>query len=143
MKRKFILILLVVFAIVNLNLISNVYASESKKTNKSKRGDITFESTPQSGGGTKDVDLDDYKVEQINGANKLQSKSNVVIGAITTIGVVVSVVALIGIGIRYMLSSVEEKADIKGTLVPYIIGACLVFATSVIVGIIFDFGRAL
>ena len=56
----------------------------------------------------------------------------------TTIGSVVSIVTLIIIGIKYMMGSVEEKANYKKTLLPYFIGAIFVFAASTIVGTIYN-----
>lgn len=54
------------------------------------------------------------------------------------VGSVISVIALMIIGIRYMMSSMEEKAALKGVLIYYIIGAVLVFATSNILSIAYN-----
>lgn len=64
---------------------------------------------------------------------------NGLITIITTIGIVVSVIVLIILGLKYMLGSVEEKAAYKKTLLPYVIGAALVFAASAIAGGIYSF----
>lgn len=61
-----------------------------------------------------------------------------ILGRIQVIGSIISVVALIVIGIRYMLSSVQEKANLKGVLIYYIIGAVLVFATSNVLSIVYN-----
>ena len=55
------------------------------------------------------------------------------------IGVIVSVVALIIIGIKYLLASVQEKAEYKKTMMPYIIGFGLTFAASMFAQIAYDF----
>lgn len=70
------------------------------------------------------------------GSSKEMTKR--ILGMVQAIGSVVSVVALVIIGIRYMISSVEEKANMKGVLVYYIVGAVLVFATSNILGVAWD-----
>ena len=57
------------------------------------------------------------------------------LGIVQVIGSIISVIALIIIGIRYMISSVEERASMKGVLVYYIVGAVLVFATTNILSI--------
>lgn len=74
-----------------------------------------------------------------NQSNVLENAGNSVFKMITTVGIVISVVVLIILGIRYMIGSVEERADYKKTLVPYLIGAALVFAASTIAQIIYDF----
>ena len=61
-----------------------------------------------------------------------------IITAITTVGSVLSVVILIVIGIKYMVGGIEEKAEYKKTLMPYVIGCILVFAASTIAGAIYQ-----
>ena len=72
------------------------------------------------------------------GDTKLLAIGNDIIGQIQLIGSVVSVLTIIIIGIRYMLGSVEEKAEYKKTLMPYVIGATFVFAASAIAGAIYN-----
>lgn len=67
-------------------------------------------------------------------SNKMISR---LLGIIQVIGSIISVVALIIIGFRYMFSSVNEKAELKGILIYYIIGAVLVFATSNLLSIVY------
>ena len=40
-----------------------------------------------------------------------------------------AVISGIIIGIKYMLGSAEEKADIKGLLIPYIVGCVIIFGS--------------
>lgn len=68
----------------------------------------------------------------------LKKAGNTVITVLGTIGVVVSVVVLIILGIKYMLGSTSEKAEYKKSLMPYVIGAALVFGASVIAQIIYE-----
>lgn len=63
---------------------------------------------------------------------------NSIITILTTIGSVVSVIVLILIGLKYMMGSIEEKAQYKKSLMPYVIGATLVFAASTLAGIIYN-----
>ena len=64
---------------------------------------------------------------------------NSIIRILSTGGIVVSVVVLIVLGIKYMMGSAEEKAEYKKTLMPYVIGAALVFAASTIAQIVYNF----
>lgn len=68
----------------------------------------------------------------------LKNIGNHIIAPISVIGSFVSVFALILIGVKYMLGSVEEKAEYKKTLLPYIIGCIMVFGIINILGIIYD-----
>lgn len=72
---------------------------------------------------------------------RMESKVENILGIIRTVGIVISVVMLMAIGIKYMLGSVEEKADYKQTLKPYIIGAFILFTGSLIPEIIYKFAQ--
>lgn len=61
-----------------------------------------------------------------------------IVGKLQVVGSVISVVALCVIGIRYMLSSLEEKAEMKGVIIYYVIGAILIFATSNILSVVYN-----
>jgi len=60
-----------------------------------------------------------------------------ILGTLQVIGSVVAVIALIIIGFRYMFSSLEEKAQMKGVLIYYVVGAALVFATSNLLSVVY------
>lgn len=57
---------------------------------------------------------------------------------IQVIGVALSVIVLVILGIKYMIGSIEEKADYKKAMIPFLIGTVLITATSTIVRIIAD-----
>ncbi len=61
-----------------------------------------------------------------------------IIGPLQVIGSGLSIIIFIAIGIKYMVSSVEEKAGFKETMMPYIIGAIFIFASSNIATIIYN-----
>lgn len=61
------------------------------------------------------------------------------VSILTSIGIVISVVVLAVLGVKYMLGSVEERADYKKSLMPYFIGAMFVFGASTIANIIYKF----
>ena len=57
-----------------------------------------------------------------------------IVGVLQVAGTIISIIALIIIGIRYMSSSLETRSQIKGVLSYYLIGAILVFCTSNVLG---------
>ena len=65
-------------------------------------------------------------------------KVNVVLTAIRNIGIIVSVAAVMVIGIKFMLGSVEEKAEYKKMIPGYLIGTFLVFAVTVLPDLIYN-----
>lgn len=75
----------------------------------------------------------------VKNASKLGDMAGVIIGVLQAIGVVASVCIIIVIGIKYMLGSVEEKAEYKEEMKPYIIGSALLFVIPNLVQIIYTF----
>lgn len=69
----------------------------------------------------------------------IQSFGNKIVSILTSVGIVLSVIVLIVLGIKYMMGSAEEKAEYKKTLIPYIVGAALIFAASTIATVVYNF----
>lgn len=61
-----------------------------------------------------------------------------ILGIVQTVGTVIAVAILVVLGIKYVMGSAEEKASYKKSMIPYLIGAVLVFATTNIVGVLFS-----
>ena len=55
-----------------------------------------------------------------------------IVDIITTIGIIVAVVVLLILGIKYLMGSASEKAEYKKTMIPYLVGAILIFGASAI-----------
>ena len=82
---------------------------------------------------------EEYKptsTSSVSGATRLEEIGNDIIGIVQVIGAISSVVALILIGIKYVMGSVEEKAEYKQTLKPYLIGAIMLFGITNLLGIV-------
>lgn len=64
--------------------------------------------------------------------------ADTIVGVISIIGTVVAIVGIMVLGIKYMMGSVEQKAEYKKTMIPYIIGCVFIFAITRIVSIIYS-----
>lgn len=86
------------------------------------------------------VNPDDFKPGGMTDTdvNKVVNKVNPIIGTIKTVGIVISVVTLIVLGFKYMIGSVQEKAEYKKTMIPYLVGAILLVTVTQLVGLIAD-----
>ena len=78
-----------------------------------------------------------------NDTDQITALGGRVMGIIQTVGVVVAVIILMVLGIKYMMGSAEEKAEYKKTMMPYIIGAVLIFGATSIATMIFNFANGL
>lgn len=63
---------------------------------------------------------------------------NIIVWVIRTVGIAISTLILTIIGIKYITGSVEEKAEYKQTMWPYILGAFFLFAGSSITGVLYN-----
>jgi len=75
--------------------------------------------------------------------DKITDMGATIVTVLQVIGVVVAVVVLLVLGIKYMVGSAEEKAEYKKTMMPYIVGAVLIFAASTIVNIVYQMANSL
>ena len=62
----------------------------------------------------------------------------IIISGIRAFGIIVSVVVLMIMGIKYMTGSIEEKAEYKKTMIPYLLGVFIFFGLSQLLPIIID-----
>lgn len=60
------------------------------------------------------------------------------LGALQVIGTIVSIIVLIVMGMKYMVGSASEKAEYKKTMIPYLIGALLIFTGTLLPHLIYD-----
>ena len=74
----------------------------------------------------------------VSGITEMGSK---ILTVISTVGIVLSVIVLAILGIKYMMGSTEEKAEYKKTMIPYLVGAVLIFGASTIAQMVYNFTK--
>lgn len=84
-----------------------------------------------------------YSGDSDYSVNSIETIGNQIIKIVSTVGSIASVIVLVVLGLKYMMGSAEEKAEYKKTLLPYVIGAALVFAASTIATVVFNFTSSL
>ena len=66
-----------------------------------------------------------------------------IVGILQVVGTVIAVLILVVLGIKYMMGSAEEKAEYKKTMMPYLVGALLIFAAVTIANMVYNFTSTL
>lgn len=136
MKNKVFLILLLVFVIFaiasNINIVQAVQTkgttTKDKDMNTYTKQDYGSD-TSLSGvisGGDSFIDAGKDGLAQID-KGSLQNASSSIYNILLICGMIVAVLIGAILGIKFMIGSVEEKAEIKAALVPFIIGCVVVF----------------
>ena len=74
------------------------------------------------------------------GTDGIMNVGGNIVSIVTTIGIIVAVVVLLVLGIKYMMGSASEKAEYKKTMIPYLVGAILIFGASAITKVVVALG---
>lgn len=81
----------------------------------------------------------EYKEQPSDEDNsKLVDFGNIIVWIVRAVGTAISALILVIIGIKYIMGSVEEKAEYKQTMWPYVLGAILLFAGSSLTNMIYE-----
>lgn len=70
--------------------------------------------------------------------SKISNFGATLVTILQTVGIVAAILVLLILGIKYMMGSAEEKAEYKKTMIPYLIGAALLFGASTIVTVVYN-----
>lgn len=73
-----------------------------------------------------------------NGTEGLTNIGGKIVNVIQIVGILVAIIVILVIGIKYMTGSVEQKAEYKKTMIPYVVGAVLLVAGTSIVKVIYN-----
>lgn len=86
------------------------------------------------------INPDDYKPNDLEALDtqKPFAFAKTILSAITITGVVICIITVMFLGMKYMVGSVEEKAEYKKTMIPIIVGMIMLVCTSTIVSIIYE-----
>lgn len=83
-----------------------------------------------------------FELNQLDGTGgetgTIENTGKGILSIVSIIGSAISIIAIIALGIKYMLGSVEEKASYKKTLMPYFIGAIFVFGATTVSSIVYN-----
>lgn len=88
------------------------------------------------------INPDDIKADADTGADTtILNIGNTVLSIVTNVGMILAVILVAVLGVKYMMGSTEEKAEYKKSMIPYLVGAVLVFGASAIGKAVIQFGQ--
>lgn len=111
MKKTILKIFLIFISMILIGNVTNTYASSL--LGEAMSGANNFISSSK-----EDIGIDD---------SKLKATSSDIYNVLLMISFVVVAIVGISLGIKYMMSGVEEKADIKQSLIIFFIGCLVVY----------------
>jgi len=78
-----------------------------------------------------------------SGAGELKDTGETILGVIQVIGTITAVAMLMILGVKYMMGSADQKAEYRKSMLPYFIGAILIFAASNLADTIYGWAKGL
>lgn len=133
-----------VFLIVILLFILIIMNSNISRASQVKAPVVS----PGSSSGTSSGTLPDNVLDDVNAwvpssistsdVQPALNKVGIVLGTVRNISIVVAVISLMVIGLKYIFGSVEERADYKKSLMPYLIGVLMAAVGTTLVTFIFN-----
>lgn len=93
---------------------------------------------PSSGASAGTINPQDFKPGDLTASDTATAfrSAGVIVNAIINVGLVISIVMFMALGMKYMMGSIEERAEYKKTLVPICIGTLMLFVSGKIVSVI-------
>ncbi len=123
MKKKMVLVLVIMILSSFVIYCNKTFAAGTTMNSLLKSKNMKDVSTPDASAGQDGI---------IGGINS-------VIGLLQFAGTGISVIVVTILGIKYILASPADKADVKKSIMPIIIGCALLFAGVNIVATVMDF----
>lgn len=132
MKKTMKIISILMIVLMILMTCSPVFAND-------KKGDES-----KSGAGQKaTIGGVEVEIKTSEASGKVGDLGNNILGIIQVVGTIIAVGVLMVIGIKYMMGSAEEKAEYKKTMLPYVIGAIILFAAVNIAKVVVDMSQTI
>lgn len=124
-KENKILIFIILVLLLLITINTKTYAASTEVTNSIQIA-------------TGVINPNDFEPSSPNGSdiNITIEKSNNIISIIQIVGIIVLVISLIILGLKYMIGSIEERAEYKKTMLPYLIGVTIFFSVTQLLAIL-------
>ena len=123
MENRFIKIITII-AILTCIIFSNISLVKAKSTSVTETTKVatTIDDIINQGDGF----LNEGKESPINDTN-MKNLSNIIYNTLLAIGMVVAVIIGLILGIKFLMSTIDEKVKIKEKLIAYFIGCIVLF----------------
>ncbi len=134
-----IILFIMMFSVCCMSTVCYANADELKNFREQDQKITEEYNNKITGNGSGNFDPNDYKPDSttdVKNGNELAKAGSKMMGALMSVASVLAVTTFSILGIKYMLGSVEEKAQYKKTLFPYLIGAIMVFGITTVIQII-------
>lgn len=124
--KKIVSVLLLILLIITA--CNSVYADT---TDRHTAGEIISE-------GKDFISIGKSDAENRIGSENLKKMSDTLYNILLVVGIVTAIIVGLIMGMKFILGGIEEKAEIKAMLIPYIVGCVVVFGAFAIWKVVVD-----
>ena len=78
-----------------------------------------------------------------SGSTELKDTGATILGVIRVIGTIIAVAMIMILGVKYMMGSADQKAEYRKSMLPYFVGAILLFAATNLTDAIYNWAKGL
>ncbi len=127
------IILLITIILTSFTTISQAGSTSTQLTDGGGSGG-------SSGASAGTINPEDFKPGDLTDSDTAVAfrSAGVIVNAIINVGLVISIVMFMVLGMKYIMGSIEERAEYKKTLMPMVIGTLMIFISGKIVSIIWN-----
>ena len=119
MKKVLKTFIIIVIALITFGPINRVYAANEIQQHKTNWGDMFSI-------GDKFIKKGNSSQKNVN-EEQLRTDASSIFKILTVTGIALSVIIGGILGIKFMMASAEDKAQIKEMLIPYIVGCVIIY----------------
>lgn len=117
MKKMKIIIVILLILLSIITITKPIYAEDTVE--KHTAGEIIKE-------GKSFIKTGEGQEDKIS-LNNLKNMSDTIYNILLVAGIIIAIIVGLIMGIKFIMGGIEEKAEIKAMLIPYIIGCVVVF----------------
>ena len=136
--KKTVKILSIIVMIIMFILMSNISIIYAGTEEADRRDAAATGGAPAGPSQSGIINPDDFKPNDTDVPTEITDLAGTIIGTLQVIGIIIAVIVIMVIGIKYMTGSLEQKAQYKKTMIPYIVGVAMLVCTTTLVKVIYQ-----
>ena len=136
--KKTVKILSIIVMIIMFILMSNISIIYASTEEADRRYAAATGGAPAGSSQSGIINPDYFKPNDTDVPTEITDLAGTIIGTLQVIGIIIAVIVIMVIGIKYMTGSLEQKAQYKKTMIPYIVGVAMLVCTTTLVKVIYQ-----
>jgi len=128
MKKIKIINMILMILIIVISITTNTYARTTDEYDKRDTKNVSLHTAGEIITEAKGfIEKGEAEANDKISDDSMKSLSNTIYNILLVVGIVIAVMVGLILGIKFIMGSIEEKAEVKNMVIPYIIGCVVLF----------------